>query len=405
MLLQSKTRIMLKILVCAQLLMLTTDLCAEEEIDPDLQIHGFIAQGIVKADGSNFVNDDGELSIELTEVGLNGSYQLTSSVRLTGQVTYLEGGNRYNDGIRIDYALLDWSVYHTDNWQINLYAGRFKNYHWLYSGTRNVPFTRPSIILPQSMYHDGFRDTALGGNGGDLKISYSSDTSGNFDFNLSSGAIPLSKAQTQLVFSELALGRLKHLDGLQTSLYWQPAFSSWRFGLAFLDTSFEYVAAEEGDIFLDATLKLQHSTVNALYEGEKWEFAVEAFQGRINLKGFYLDSYHQEKPGQGYYAQFRYKIENSLTLLARYEKYYADKEDKNGQNLQQTTGGLVPSYFGYQHDITLGFSYDIAEAFRLQFEYHNFEGVARLTPVAAPNVALNNSKHWNLWAIQLMYWF
>ena len=396
---------MLKILVFAQLVLVTTDLYAAEDMDPDLQIHGFIAQGIIKVDGSNFVNDDGELSAELTEVGLNVSYQLNSLFRLTGQVTYLEGGNRYNEGIRLDYALLDWSVYHTDHWQINLYTGRFKNYHWLYSGTRDVPFTRPSIILPQSMYHDGFRDTAIGGDGGDLKISYSSDIAGDFDFNLSSGTIPLSKAHTQLLFSERALGKLNHLEGLQASLYWQPAFSSWRFGVAFLETGFAYTAAEEGDITLDTTIKLQHVSVNALYEGEKWELAVEAFQGRVNLNGFYFDGYHQEKLGEGYYAQFRYKIANSLTLLARSEKFYADNKDKNGQHLAQMTGGLVPSYFGYQHDITLGLTYDIVENVGVQFEYHHVEGAARLTPMIFPNVALNNSKYWNLWAIQLMYWF
>ena len=133
--------------------------------EQNFQLHGFISQGLIDVDGSNFVNDDESLSAELTELGLNGSYQLNSTLRLTGQIVYLDGGNRYAKGSRVDYALLDWSVYDSSSWQANVYLGRFKNNHWLYSSSRDVPFARPSIILPQSVYFDGFRDIAVGGDG------------------------------------------------------------------------------------------------------------------------------------------------------------------------------------------------------------------------------------------------
>jgi len=32
-------------------------------------------------------------------------------------------------------------------------------------------------------------------------------------------------------------------------------------------------------------------------------------------------------------------------------------------------------------------------------------GAARLTPIVLPNTQLNNSEHWQMWAVQLMYWF
>ena len=405
MLFKLKIKVVSKVLVLIVLNSLMIEVLAAQEINHNLQIHGFIAQGIIDVEGSDFVNDSGDVSTELTEIGLNASYQLSSQFRITGQVVYLEGGNRYDNGTRIDYALLDWSVFQNENWQINLYLGRFKNYHWLYSGTRDVPFTRPSIILPQSMYFDGFRDIAVGGDGGDLKISHSSDNLGDFDFNLSSGTTNISKEQTKLLLSELALGRMKQLSDVQTSLYWQPAFSFWRFGISFLDSDFEYASAEEGDNFLDAEIKLQRSIINAMYEGEKWEFAFEAFQERFILNGFYFDGYHQDKLGLGYYAQSQYKVDKNFTLLLRYEKFYSDKNDKSGKTLEGNTGGLVPSYFAYQHDITLGISYDIAETFRLQLEFHNFTGTARLTPVVLPNLELNDSEHWHLWALQFMYWF
>jgi len=58
--------------------------------DQNFQLHGFISQGVIDVEGSNFVNDDESLSAELTELGLNGSYQLNSTLRLTGQVVYFD---------------------------------------------------------------------------------------------------------------------------------------------------------------------------------------------------------------------------------------------------------------------------------------------------------------------------
>ncbi len=206
--------------------------------DKDFHYHGFIAQGLIDVDGSNFVNDNGNLSTELTELGINGSYQLNTSLRLAGQVVYLNGGNRFAEGLRIDYGLLDWSVLSNSNWRVNLYFGRFKNNHWLYSSSRDVPFARPSIILPQSIYFDGFRDIAVGADGAAIKISHSDDEYGNFDFNYSYGSNPISDGQADIILSDAAKGVVKQDFEAQASLYWQPAYSSWRFGASYLDSDF-----------------------------------------------------------------------------------------------------------------------------------------------------------------------
>ena len=230
----------------------------------NFKLHGFVSQGLIDVDGSNFVNDDGALSAELTELGLNGSYQLSSTLRLTGQVVYLDGGNRYAKGIRVDYALLDWSVYDSYNWQANIYLGRFKNTHWLYSSTRDIPFARPSIILPQSVYFDGFRDIAVGGDGLAVKISHSDDDYGNFDFHLSYGSSAISDEQAEMILSQLPQGKVKQDYDAQASFYWQPAFSSWRFGLSLLDSTFSYKTNDNFDFFVDGDFSFQFYTMNAL---------------------------------------------------------------------------------------------------------------------------------------------
>ena len=371
----------------------------------DFQLHGFISQGLIDVNGSDFVNDDGELSTELTELGLNASYQLTNTLRFAGQVVYLDGGNRYEKGFRVDYALIDWSAYNDQYWQANVYLGRFKNNHWLYSSSRVVPFARPSIILPQSVYFDGFRDIAVGSDGAAIKISHSNDTLGNFDFTLSYGSSPISDEQTNIILGDFALGEAEQDYETQGSFYWQPSFSPWRFGFSLLDSDFNYEKNTQADFFYDSKFSLQFYTINALYEGEKWEFSGEIYQQRFVMNGFYEPDYHVDNIGQGFYLQSRYKVNKALTLLARYENFYLDKDDKNGKKLEENSAGQVPYYFGFHKDMTLGLNYDITSNFSARMEYHWVNGAGRLTPVVVPNKLINNSENWQMWAVQLMYWF
>ncbi len=376
-----------------------------EAAEQDIQIHGFAAQGLIDVNGSNFVDDDGGLSTKLTEFGINGSYRLSPNLRLAGQVVYLNGGNRYEEGVRVDYALLDWTAYDKGDWKANIYVGRFKNNHWLYSSSRDIPFARPSIILPQSVYFDGFRDIAVGADGAAIKLSYSDDNYGDFDFNLTYGASSISTKQSSILLSDLALGKVKQDFETQTSIYWQPAFSSWRFGVSYLDSDFSYETAANLDLFFNGLFSFQFSTLNALYEGEKWELSGEIYQSVFTTKGFYHPAFDKTPVAQGMYMQSRYKLNDELSLLARYEYFYNDKNDKDGKKLAAETGGLVPAYFGYHRDTTVGLSYDFASNLRLRLEYHWFQGAGRLTPVVMPNPRINSNENWQLWAMQLMYWF
>jgi hypothetical protein len=373
----------------------------------DFQLHGFLSQGLIDVDGSDFVNDDGNISTELTEIGLNATYKLNSRFRLAGQFVYLDGGNRYAKGIRVDYALIDWSAYNSDHWQANIYLGRFKNNNWLYSSSRDIPFARPSIILPQSVYFDGFRDIAVGTDGVALKLSHNHDSYGNFDFNLGYGTSPISDEQATNLLSKFAKGSAKHEYDLQLSFYWQPVFSPWRFGLSLLDGDFSYQKGEEGsgDLFTDSDFTFHFYTANALYEGEAWEFSGEIYQQSFLIDGFYHEGFRKNTIGQGFYLQTRYKWGTDLTFLARFEEFYLDKTDKDGKGLEETTGGMVPYHFGFHKDATIGLSYDFTSNLRLRVEYHWVRGAGRLTPVVVPNTQLNNSENWTLWAAQIMYWF
>jgi hypothetical protein len=380
-------------------------LSAYGQNNTDFQWHGFVAQGVINVNHSDFIDKDKGLSLKLTEIGINSSYRLSDQFRVAGQLVYLNGGNRYSEGVRLDYLLLDWQLLNSEKWQVNLFLGRFKNNHWLHSNTRDVPFARPSIILPQSIYFDGFRDIAMGSDGVAFRANYSDNKLGEIDFNLSYGASQINDKSKHILLSDLAAGKGKQDFDAQASIYWRPHFSQWRFGLSLLDSDFDYYQSNKPEPFVDGVFSFQFYTVNAIYEGEQWEFSSELYQQRFVTDGFYFPTSLQDRIGNGIYLQTRYQLNNDITLLARAEKFYLDKNDKNGVKFEQASGGLIPRYFAFQNELTFGFSYDIHAKLRVQFEQHFVQGTGRLNPIVLPNTQINDHKYWQVTALQLMYWF
>lgn len=372
-----------------------------KEKNDKLQIHGFIAQGIINVNGSNYVNDDGSVSFELTEIGVNASYQLSSDIRLASQVVYLNGGNRYVEGIRLDYLLIDWSLYNNNNWKTNLYLGRIKNYHRLYS---NVPVTRPSIILPQSIYFDGTRDLSIGGDGVAITTRYSSELLGDVDINASIGISPISNDQTHVLMGNDSTGKFDQENDFQASIYWMPNLSQWKFGIATTKADFGYEHGSN-DVFNSGVLALERFYLSTEYQAENWTFSAEILQEHKILKGFLDQNFVNDTRGQGGFIQARVSVTPKIQLLGRYERYYSNKDDKNGSVLEQNSFGTTPHYFGYQNDITVGLNYDLSSNMQVQLEYHYIKGTARLTPVLIPDPASNKKENWQVLALQFMYWF
>lgn len=399
-----RKRHVLRACLAASIVLFSAKLLAEDSNSAALNLHGFISQGLIAVDGSDFVNNDQTMSPALTELGMNASYQINNSIRIAGQAAYLNGGNRFNEGIRVDYFLLDWSVYSNENWSTNLYFGRFKNFHWLYSSTRDVPMTRPSIILPQSVYFDATRDMSVGGDGLAIKSTYSSEYFGDLDLNVSSGISPTSKEQTRIIMGRFSDGNLNHDNDFQASVYFRPSFSNWRFGLAITDADFSYFAGEN-DSFVEGNLALTRHYANAEYQGQAWTFSAEILQEKIALTDVLFTGFYQKTVGQGGYVQSQYRLNNNLQLLTRYEHYWANKDDKNGSKLEANSLGAIPHYFGYQRDFTLGLSLDISSHLKLQLEQHWIKGTARLTPVVIPDPTINKSEYWQISTLQMTYWF
>lgn len=395
---------MLKTNACSALTCLVSSLLSSSVLaQHDLAWQGFVAQGLISAPDSGFVNNDGGLSAELTEVGVNGRYSLSPSWHLAGQLVYLDGGNRYPTGARLDYLFLDWAFYNSDAWQANLYLGRVKNQHWLYSSTRDVPFTRPSIVLPQSVYFDGFRDVAVGSDGMALQLRHSADH-GDLTFNWSLGTVPISSRQSRLLLGHNTTGSTDLTRDHKASLYWQPQLSAFSVGLVLQDAAFTYTPAAT-ELISAADFQVQRVMLNMRYQGEHWELASELQQERLQTNGFFSPQFARQQLGQGGYLLAQYRVSPAWRWFSWLDYMVLEKDDRWGRAFSAQTGGAVPAYFAYQHTLASGVSVDLTASIRLQAEIHWNRGTARLTPVIQPDVLTNRREYWQLYAMQLMYRF
>ena len=366
--------------------------------------HGYLSQGVTQSKDSTFITDDNDITSELTEIGFNGYYQLAENISIAGQVNYLDGGNRFEQGTRLDYLFVDWKLPNLiGGWQANIHAGRFKNRHWLYSVTRDVPQTRYTSVLPQSVYFDGFRDVALGSNG--LLASFAHYGKHNiWEINWSYGRSSINDSQRDFLLGDEAKGTIKQDFVHQASVFWQPATMAWKVGASLLDSDFRYSPADM-DNRLAGSANIRRMMISAQYFAENWEVSSELVREIQDSEGLFAPDFVDRRRGEGGFIQVRYLFNSQFSGLLGYDTYVNDESDPNGERLETLSGGTIPAYFGYQDTITLGFRYDIAPKWRLQGEYHWVDGATRVVSLLNRDVASHAQKEWEMWSLQLMYWF
>ena len=134
-----------------------------------LRVNGFLSQGYIKTNKNKFFgNSTGDGSFDFREIGLTASLRPLSKLQLSGQLLHRSAGEGSKGGIRIDFGFLDYNIINTPAKEFGVRLGRMKNPLGFYNDTRDVPFTRPSVLLPQSIYFDRTRNLALASDGAQL---------------------------------------------------------------------------------------------------------------------------------------------------------------------------------------------------------------------------------------------
>ncbi|MBA4143158.1 MAG: hypothetical protein H0X43_09180 [Nitrosospira sp.] len=370
----------------------------------NLQIHGFASQGWLKSSGNNVFGEStsGSGSFDFRELGLNASMRPLPNLQFSAQMMSRTAGEGSPGNIRLDYGFIDYAYFNGEASKLGIRLGRMKTPLGLYNDTRDVPFTRPSILLPQSIYFDRTRKLALAADGAHLYGEYRSDMG---DISFQAGAVrPLVRgAETEVALlgferpgrftpDVLYTSRVMYeLDGGRIRL----AFSASQLNLNYDPGS--------GDVLHGGAIRFTPLIFSAQYNAERWSITSEYARRHFEVNSFGARLPDMDFTGESYYFQGAYRLTPEWEAFARYDVLYTDSADRSGRKW----ASHVPTrraYNRFAKDITVGLRWNITPQFMLRAEYHRVNGTAWLSTLDNPN-HMDTVQHWNLFSILGSYRF
>jgi hypothetical protein len=397
-----------KVVGLGALLVLMEALHAEWKLPDTFQVHGFLSQGYILTTGNNFFGKSRRGgSFDFRELGVNGSWRPLTNLQLSMQVVSRSAGET-DDGVpRIDYGFLDYSfISDVENlWGVR--AGRVVTPLGFYNETRDMAFTRPSTLLPQSIYFDINRNLALSGDGlhvyGERRAPF-----GDFFFQ-AGGIFPraddpaFNRVFTRGVFS----GEMGGEPSWVSRLMYESVGNKLRLALTGgqFNAKFQPGRPPTPEAGSFAFFPLLFS---AQYNTQNWTLTGEYARRHTRIRDFNIPLLDGSFTGESYYVQGTYRFTRSLEAVVRYDVLYWDVDDRDGGRFSEMTG--LPAHSRFAKDFTVGLRWDITPSLMLRAEYHNINGTGWISALENPGLenprlAADVAQHWDLFALMLSFRF
>ncbi len=373
------------------------------EVFDGFQVHGFLSQGYFKTSANNiFGNSDGSGSLDFSEIGINASWIPLPRLQLSTQLISRRAGEGADGEVELDVGLADYSFLETAEARFGVRLGRVRLPLGLYNDTRDVPFARPSILLPQSIYPDAARTQQLSADGGMIYGAYHG-TWGDLSVELG-GVLP----QVQNVDTEIEF----FFQDLPGELDPEPSFvgrmiyeyGGGRFRLAVsgarVETQYEPRLAFPDDLTAGTNL-FEPVIFSAQYNAERWSLTAEYRLLFDQSKGFGPLFPDDDIVGEAYYAQAIYRLDPHWEAVLRYDALYHDRDDRDGTEFKAETG--LPANLQFANDWTVGLRYNITSSLMMRAEYHWVYGTGWVS--IRDNDPSMVDKQWDIFALLVSYRF
>ncbi len=381
----------------------------------DFQAHGFLSQGYTYTSGNDFFgNSQGAGSLEFHELGMNVLGHPFPNLLLAVQGIYRDTAGSDEKDFRLDYANLDYSLPIGESSTLGVRAGRVKNPLGLYSEARDAIWTRPSVLLPQSLYFDslGLRESELASDGG---IVYGRSSFGDHSFTAEFlVSNPFTETAVEFVAGPGVTGSLSGRAFLvgRAGYEWQEG----RFRLLFTVIDFDHDFEPDSPDFLPGNIKFFAPAVSAQVNLEEWSFSAEYLRISFDRTGIFpalppdrtARDFLVNNTSESYYLQAQYRFAPGWSALARYDALFANADDHDGSATARGFG--LPRHRFFAKDLTFGLRWEFAQNWLVAAEYHNIDGTGWLSPIDNPGINIPPARgvsegHWDLFTLMFSYRF
>jgi hypothetical protein len=365
-------------------------------------IQGYAAQSLIGSTNNNFFGESKDrVSAGFTEAAIHGYWLPLEDFQVSGQILYRRAGETDEDGLRLDYAQADWRFHRDEASQLGIKFGKVKLPYGLYNETRDVPFTRPGILLPQSIYFDNSREVLLAAPGVLLHGSGVREF-GAIDFSL--GWVRPDFDSESLEYNFLGFprpGKLKGTNSLVSQLRWE-APSDTTLMLTYAGLKADYSPANP-DPFSAGSLEYSDIIASVQQRIDTVTLTAEYSEPRVNFRDFNSPAVPDVHAVlQAYYLQAEWRFHPAWELMLRHDVLYRRKYNKSGTEFQAATG--LPAHTQYALDWTLGLRWDVSPSLILRAEYHHVDGTGWLPGPDNPSY-FSREAQWNMWLLQAAYRF
>lgn len=407
----------------------------------EYDVHGFLSQGFVVSQNTAIFDDHSENSYEMTQAGIKLGLQVTPRLSFSTQINYQRFGDYIKESVKVEHLMASYILSMEDNFTNGVKVGRLKPEIGLYNSTRDLPWTRPSIFMPKSIYPDVLRDGYFGYDG----VSYFHDV------YLEDSFLQLSflhgKPNYQDETISIYVGN--ETNGTLDSEFVNVISAKWFYGSSwtFMLTRFEnelltsnsssnnpidttQLKQSENIDFTDALASYKQYLFSIQYSAENWEFTSEFQRSDYSMAGGlprdiaedpmigpYLKNY--DRNSEAFYLQARYRLTDSVNITSRIDVSFKDIDDRNGEKFAENTKKLAEfaHYLGYedfaeQEDYSmyaksfmLGLQWSPTPSWMVSIEGYYAKGLA-WTP-AYYNIFEReiDNKYWSLYAAEIAYRF
>jgi hypothetical protein len=350
----------------------------------DYQVHGYAAQGYVLSSDNDFFGDSTDGSFDYYEAGLNATVQVAPKLLFSAQAAIRDAGISDDGAARIDYALADYRLFSEATTQAGVRAGKVKNALGFYNETRDVVFTRPSILLP-TVYGDSQNQRSLIFTAPGAQV-YGGTVTGSHEWSFTgtlNAERDVRKSDERLLVTLPVPFDLRIGDSWNVQLMDSIDGGRWQFAYSHFSAQFRLTTAAEFGLFgrFDVDLNVFSARYNAERLTITAEYATVGNDNLLRLGGTPL--LQTDTTADSGYLQAEYRINPQWTVMTRMDSVYRNRNDRSGRKFAAANPGIDRrSQLG--HDFTIGVNWRPDEHWGVWAEHHWINGTASLQALENP---------------------
>jgi hypothetical protein len=424
-------------------------------VTDNAEIHGFASLGYINSSNNLFYGDTLDGRFDIQEIAVNGFWEPSESIRLSGQILYRNIGSISGKNINMDFLMADFKIWENEFNTTGIRLGRVKVPYGIYNSSRDVPHGRPGVFVPKAVYFDSFRDSILAVDGASVYGNLFNDW-GNIDYQFYAGRRDINNnSMEHYLFSSDVEGSFDKADikGLQFML--EPASvhglklgyslfnvdmqlsngstnSATQMGQNYalqyilanaanpLSPTLDELGAAQGyaqqqlgqelsnnyrSYINNAELSAYMHTISAQYFWKAFTLTTEYLRAntKVTQDIAATGNTSTDTTTEGYYLQVEWQAKERLMLLARYEKLSLDTSDNKGVKGFES-GVLLSPFTHFARGYTLGARWYFSSDLSITGEYSHNHGAAWLPKDDGINAA-QLKEEWDYFALQLSYHF